>query len=172
MGSHDSNEIMKKSAFLFPGQGAQSVGMGKDFYETYTAAREVFQQGDELLGRSLSKLIFEGPAEALTETRNSQTAIYLTSIALLRVLTEQFPDLKPSVCAGLSLGEYTALTASKKVAFESCLPLVQFRGNAMNDACEATRGTMAALFGLSAEDVEQMVAELALPNDLWVANFN
>lgn len=163
---------MKKSAFLFPGQGAQSVGMGKDFYETYTSAREIFQHGDDLLGRSLSKVIFEGPSELLTETRNSQTAIYLTSIALLRVLEEQFPDLKPSVCAGLSLGEYTALTASERIPFETCLSLVQFRGNAMNDACEATQGTMAALFGLSADEVEQMVTELSLPNDLWVANFN
>lgn len=163
---------MKKIAFLFPGQGAQSVGMGKDFYENYVEAREVFQQGDELLLRALSKIIFEGPGDLLTETRNSQTGIYLMSIAVLRVLQKQFPELKPSVCAGLSLGEYTAFTASGRIPFETCLPLVQFRGDAMNEACEQTDGTMAALFGLFAEEVEGMVRELDLPDDLWAANFN
>lgn len=162
----------KKIAFLFPGQGAQTVGMGKDFYQQFSVAREVFQHGDDILGRSLSKIIFEGPAETLTETRNSQTGIYLTSIALLRVLQEQFPDIQPSFCAGLSLGEYTALTAAGNLSFETCLPLVQFRGEAMNAACEATQGTMAALFGLSAEEVEALVKELNLPRDLWAANFN
>lgn len=164
--------MAKNIAFLFPGQGAQVVGMGKDFYERYTTAREIFQQGDELLNRSLTQIIFEGPAELLTETRNSQVGIYLNSLAILRVLQEQFPSLQPSICAGLSLGEYTALTASRRLPFEVGLPLVQFRGEAMNAACEATNGTMAALFGLSAQEVEQMVQELQLPNDLWVANFN
>lgn len=161
-----------KVAFLFPGQGAQYPGMGKDFFDRYVEAREIFQFGDELLQRSLSKLIFEGPAEALTETKNSQTAIYLVSMALLHVLKKEFPALQPTVCAGLSLGEYTALTASKKILFETCLPLVQFRGEAMNAACETTRGTMAAIFGLSAEEIEGLVASLNLPQDLWVANFN
>ena len=163
---------MTEIAFLFPGQGAQSVGMGKDFYNQYTAAREIFQLGDELLNRSLSKVIFEGPAETLTETRNSQTAIFLTSIALLKVIEQQFPELLPSVCAGLSLGEYTALCASGRISFESCLSLVQFRGEVMNEACETTQGKMAALFGLSADEVEEMVRALDLPHDLWVANFN
>ncbi|MCH9625901.1 MAG: Malonyl CoA-acyl carrier protein transacylase [Chlamydiales bacterium] len=164
--------MAKNIAFLFPGQGAQVVGMGKDFYERYTTAREIFQQGDELLNRSLTQIIFGGPAELLTETRNSQVGIYLNSLAILRVLQEQFPSLQPSICAGLSLGEYTALTASRRIPFEVGLPLVQFRGEAMNAACEATNGTMAALFGLSAQEVEQMIQELQLPNDLWVANFN
>lgn len=164
--------MSKKIAFLFPGQGAQVVGMGKDFYDHYTAAREVFEEGDDILNRSLSKVIFDGPLETLTETRNSQTGIYLTSLAILKVIQQQFPRIQPAVCAGLSLGEYTALTASGYVSFETCLPLVQFRGEAMNAACEATQGTMAALFGLSAHDVEEMVEELKLPRDLWVANFN
>jgi len=164
--------MVKKIAFLFPGQGAQVIGMGKDFYTQYSTAREAFQHGDDILNRSLTKIIFEGPAETLIETRNSQTGIYLTSIAILKVLQEQFPDLKPSVCAGLSLGEYSALTAGEYLSFESCLPLVQFRSEAMNEACEAMPGTMAALFGLPADEVEIMVRDLNLPHDLWVANFN
>lgn len=162
----------KKIAFLFPGQGAQLVGMGKEFYEAHAIARETFEEADSVLGRHLSKIIFEGPIEQLTETRNSQTGIYVTSLAMLRVLQKQFPALHPAVCAGLSLGEYTALTASGRIPFETCLPLVQFRGEAMNDACEKTQGTMAAVFGLSSKEVEEMVSELKLPNDLWVANFN
>lgn len=162
----------KRIAFLFPGQGSQTVGMGKDFYENFREARDVFEQGDELLQRSLSKIVFEGPADVLTETRNSQTGIYLTSLAILEVLKKQFPDLKPTICAGLSLGEYTALTASGRIPFETCLPLVQFRGDAMNAACVATQGAMAALFGLSAVEIESLVRDLNLPHDLWVANFN
>lgn len=164
---------MKKNfAFIFPGQGAQSVGMGRDFYKRFLVARETFQQGDEILQRALSKLIFNGPVEQLTETRNSQSAIYLVSMAILRVLRQQFPDLAPSLCAGLSLGEYSALAASDHLSFEETLSLVQFRSEAMNAACEATKGGMAALFGLSGAQVEQLVRELNMPNDLWVANYN
>jgi [acyl-carrier-protein] S-malonyltransferase len=163
---------MDQIAFLFPGQGAQTVGMGRDFYENYTAAREVFQWGDELLSYALSKLIFEGPMERLTETRHSQLAIFITSCALLAVIKKEFPHFRPSFCAGLSLGEYTALMASGRVDFETCLPLVQFRAEAMNAACEVTSGAMAALFGLSAGEVERLVTELEMPKDLWIANYN
>lgn len=159
-------------AFLFPGQGAQVQGMGKDFAESFSVAREVFEEGDALLGRNLSKIIFEGPLELLTETVNSQPAIFLTSIAILRVIEQQFPDLKPAVCAGLSLGEYTALCASGRIAFAPCLSLVNFRGECMHAACESTSGTMAAIMGLPAKEVRELVQNLGLPNDLWVANFN
>ena len=162
----------KKITYLFPGQGAQYVGMGKDFAENYPRAKETFEEADDLLGRNLSKIIFEGPTELLTETINSQPAIYVTSMAILRVLEEQFPDLKPTSCAGLSRGESTALTAGLRLPFASCLPLVQYRGECMNEACETTPGTMAAIFGLSAQELEQLVKELNLPQDLWVANFN
>jgi [acyl-carrier-protein] S-malonyltransferase len=164
--------MAKKIAFLFPGQGAQIVGMGRDFYDHFRVARDIFDHGEEILSRPLRKIVFEGPAETLTETYNSQTGIYVTSIAILNVLKEQLPTLQPVVCAGLSLGEYTALTASGRVPFESCLPLVQFRGEAMQAACEATKGTMAAIFGLSAGEVEALVRDLNLPHDLWAANFN
>src|SRR5262249_47922875 len=127
---------------------------------------------DEILQRRLSRIILEGPEELLTETRNSQTGIFTMSLALLRVLEQLFPQLKPSLCAGLSLGEYTALTASGYLSFSDCLKLVQLRGQYMNDACVATQGTMAVVLGLDSEAIEQMVQSLNLPQDLWVANFN
>lgn len=161
-----------KIAFLFPGQGAQYIGMGKDFAESFTTAQRTFEEADDILGRKLSKIIMEGPEPILTETKNSQTGIYVTSIALLRVLQEQYPAIKPSVCAGLSLGEYTAATSAGFMDFAHCLPLVQSRGQFMNDACEATKGTMAVVLGLDSDTVEKMVKEVNMPNDLWAANFN
>jgi len=164
--------IQRKMAWLFPGQGAQYVGMGKSFVQHFAEVRQTFEQADDLLKRSLSKIILEGPEEVLTQTRNSQTGIYVMSIALVRVLKRQFPDLVPTITAGLSLGEYTALTASGRLSFEEGLQLVQWRGEYMNDACEETRGAMAVVMGLDAAEVEQIVEELHLPNDLWAANFN
>ena len=99
-------------------------------------------------------------------------AIYVVSIAILRVLNDLFPNLIPSVCAGLSLGEYTAITASGRISFETCLSLVKYRGRYMQDACVAHQGTMAVILGMSAVEVEKMVEELRLPHDLWAANFN
>jgi [acyl-carrier-protein] S-malonyltransferase len=161
----------KKVAFLFPGQGAQYVGMGKDFYD-FPIVRQTFQEADDLLGRKLSKTILEGPEETLTETRNSQTGIFVVSTAILRAIQQFLPQLKPSLCAGLSLGEYTALHASGRISFPDCLSLVQHRGEFMNVACEATKGTMAVIIGLNAEDVELLVKEVNMPQDLWAANFN
>lgn len=155
-----------KRAFLFPGQGAQFVGMGQDFYEAYPQARAIFDQADEILGRPLSKLMFEGPEDELTKTVNSQPAIFVMSLAVLACV-----DLEPDVVAGLSLGEYTALVASGRLTFEEGLKLVQFRADAMQEACEKTQGTMAAIVGLSAEQVDHVVGELAHP-ELWVANYN
>lgn len=164
--------MTKKIAFIFPGQGSQYPGMGKDFYEGYAIVRETFEQANDILGRDLKKIILEGPEDVLTETRNSQTGIYVVSIAYLRLLQKQFPDLKPSVCAGLSLGEYSAVTAAGYLSFEEGLPLVQYRGQYMNDACEKHKGTMAVVLGLDADAVEAIVKEVNLPNDLWAANFN
>ncbi len=107
-----------RSAFLFPGQGAQYVGMGKDFFESFRIAKETFQEADELLNEKISQVIFEGPENTLTETKYSQLGIFIVSAAILRTLQEQMPDLQPQVCAGLSLGEYTALYASKKLSFD------------------------------------------------------
>lgn len=158
-----------KKALIFPGQGAQYVGMGKDFYDSFAIARETFQEADEILQENLTKIIFEGPPELLTETRNSQVAIFVVSVAILRVFQSQFPDFIPDACAGLSLGEYTALYASGRLSFKETLKLVAERARLMNEACENTAGTMAAVLGLSASQVEEAVRDI---EGVWVANFN
>lgn len=159
----------KKTAFIFPGQGAQYVGMGKDFYETFSIARETFQESDERLGFSLSKLIFEGPKEGLTLTKNSQIAIYVMSIALWRVLSEQMPELTPIATAGLSLGEYTALTASGRLSFQEGIDLVRARGLYMHEAGKNHPGTMAVCLGMSPEEVSKILSPI---DGVWVANLN
>ncbi len=163
---------MSKSAFLFPGQGAQYPGMGRDFYEAFRSAKDLFDEADDLLSFGLSKIIFEGPEALLTETKHSQLAIFVTSSALLKTLQECMPDLTPSVCAGLSLGEYTALFASGRLSFAETLQLVKVRANAMNDACESSQGTMAAVLGLTALQVEEVISSLYPAHSVWVANFN
>lgn len=161
-----------KKAFIFPGQGAQYPGMGKDFVEGYSTAKKTLEEADDILGRKLSDVIMNGPEAVLTETRNSQTGIYVISMAILRVVKELFPELTPDICAGLSLGEYTAATAAGYLTFSDGLPLVQFRGQYMNEACEASKGTMAVVLGLDSDVVEEIIQEANLPNDLWAANFN
>lgn len=158
-----------KQAFIFPGQGAQYVGMGKDFCDSFLVAKETFQEADDLLGFHLSKLIFEGPEETLTQTKNSQVAIFVTSVALLRTLQQQIPSAHPSVCAGLSLGEYTALHASGRLGFQETLRLVRERARLMNEACEKVPGTMAAVLGLDAQGIEEAVKGL---EGVWIANYN
>lgn len=162
----------KKVAFLFPGQGAQYPGMAKDFVDCYSIAKQTFEEADDILNRKLSQIVFEGPEQLLTETKNSQVGIYVASLAILRTINQLFPDLLPTHCAGLSLGEYTALTASNRLDFSHGVSLVQCRGQYMNDACEATQGTMAVILGLDADIVEQLVKEVNMPHDLWTANFN
>lgn len=159
-------------ALLFPGQGAQYPGMGRDFADNYPVARETFEEADDVLGMSLSQLIFEGSPEKLRETCHSQLAIYVTSLAALRVAQSVVPIDAPWVCSGLSLGEYTALTASGRLSFPVGLKLVRERANAMQAACQEQRGSMAVVMGLDGELVAQTVNALSLPQDLWVANFN
>lgn len=159
-------------AFIFPGQGAQYPGMGKDFFTQYSICKNTFEEAEDILKRNLSDIIFNGPEDVLKETKNSQVAIYVFSIALVRLLEQLFPALVPQVCAGLSLGEYSALTVAKKISFSDCLPIVQFRAQEMNNACQTTQGTMAVIIGLEGEEVEKIVKEVNLPQDLWAANFN
>lgn len=162
----------KKFAFLFPGQGAQYVGMAKGFYDQFPIAKQLFEEADDILQRSLTKIVFNGSEEELTDTRNSQSGIFVASMAVLRVLQNKFPQLKPTVCAGLSLGEYTALCASGRLSFSDTLQIVEKRGRFMNDACVAKPGLMAVIMGLSYQEVENIVKDVNLPNDLWAANFN
>lgn len=162
----------KKWAFLFPGQGAQYPGMAKDFYEQFSVAKEVFEEADSILKMPFSRLIFEGPASELTLTKNSQVGIYIASIAILRTLQHNFPDVQPIVCAGLSLGEYTALTAAQKISFEDCLKLVRSRALYMHEACEQNKGGMQVILGLEADVVEAVVQELGSASNVWVANLN
>lgn len=159
----------KKIAFLFPGQGAQYVGMGKDFC-VYPESKKTFEEADDLLQENLSAIIWNGPEELLKETRNSQLAIFVVSCAILHHLQAEFPDLKPDVCAGLSLGEYTALYAAGKLSFKDALSLIQKRALFMDDACRSSKGAMSAVLGLEASVVEKVLANMNAP--IWVANYN
>lgn len=161
----------QKIAFLFPGQGAQYPGMAKDFFKEFSAARLTFEEGDDLLKNSLSSLILNGPEASLMETRHSQLAIYLVSMAILRVVQELY-EIRPFVCAGLSLGEYTALTAGEWLSFRQTLPLVEQRGLLMHRACQTHPGAMVVVTGLETSVVEKMVKEINLPHALWIANYN
>lgn len=162
----------RKIAFVFPGQGAQYVGMASEFLEHYSIARETFEEADDLLGRKLSTVVLNGPEDTLTETRNSQPGIFVSSIAIYQCLKGVFPEINPFACAGLSLGEYTALHLSGRCSFADTLALVQKRADFMNDACCATAGGMSVVMGLNTDVVESVVSDLKLPHDLWIANYN
>jgi [acyl-carrier-protein] S-malonyltransferase len=160
---------MKKFAFLFPGQGSQYPGMGRDLAASFAVARHTFEEADDILGERLSSLAFEGPEEMLTLTKYSQPAIYVMSIAWLRTLQSQLPRLQPFVCSGLSLGEYSALHASGRLGFRETLLLIRERARLMNQACEATQGAMAAVLGMAADQLDPVIASCA---GVWVANYN
>jgi [acyl-carrier-protein] S-malonyltransferase len=155
------------NAFLFPGQGSQYVTMGYSFYESCPAAKQVFERADQILGFSLTSLIFKGSEAELAKTKNSQVAIFVTSMAILRSIEAKYPILQPAVCTGLSLGEYTALCASKRVTFEDCLKLVYLRGQYMQEACEEKEGGMRVVIGL-----DEKVINESLPQDTYIANLN
>lgn len=145
-------------AFIFPGQGAQYVGMGKDSYESFPVAKSIFERADKALGFQLSKIIFEGPEQELVKSANCQPAILTTSIACLEVLKEK-NKIIPKYTAGLSLGEYTALVAAGSFSFEDGVRLVRNRGKFMDEASRVNPGAMAAIIGLEKEVVEEFCKE-------------
>ena len=159
---------MSRVVLLFAGQGAQKVGMGKDLAEASPKAREMVERADEALGFALSEVMFEGPEEELTRTSRCQPALYLHGLMCLEVLRERCPGLEPVAAAGLSLGEFTAHAAAGTFGFEEGLRLVAKRGAFMEEACEETRGAMAAMIGGDEEIVTRLAAECGVD----VANFN
>ena len=154
-------------AYLFPGQGAQFSGMGLDLYESSTKAKELFQQANEILGFNITKIMFEGTAEELKETKVTQPAIFLHSTILAEIMGDSF---QPDMVAGHSLGEISALVANKTLAFNDGLQLVSKRAQAMQKACEAQPSTMAAVLGLEDEIVVKICEETK--GIVVAANFN
>jgi [acyl-carrier-protein] S-malonyltransferase len=159
---------MSDVVLLFSGQGAQKVGMGKDFHEASATARALFERADEVLGFPLSTTMFEGPEDELTRTSRCQPALYLHGLVALALLKERVGGLNPVAAAGLSLGEFTAHSAAGTFSFEDGLKLVARRGLFMEEACRARQGAMAALIGGEEEAVKALAAECAVD----VANFN
>jgi [acyl-carrier-protein] S-malonyltransferase len=162
---------MEKVAFIFPGQGSQYVGMGKEFFENFREAREVFQEADDVLHISISSLCFQGPEDALKLTENTQPAVLTTSIAVLRVLQAE-KGVVPNLVAGHSLGEYSALVVSGALSFADAVQIVRLRGRFMQEAVPVGEGAMAAILGMERGQVEKLCEEAAQGDVLTPANFN
>jgi [acyl-carrier-protein] S-malonyltransferase len=159
---------MSKTALLFAGQGAQVVGMGKDLAEKFPSAKAWFNRANSVLGYDLTSICFSGPEAELTKTENAQPGIFLVSWVAFQLLKDQLPSLTFQATAGLSLGEFTALAAADAMTFEDGLKLVRQRGRFMQEACEATRGGMAAIIGLD----EAPTREVCAQTGVVLANLN
>ncbi|MCH9621051.1 MAG: Malonyl CoA-acyl carrier protein transacylase [Chlamydiia bacterium] len=160
-----------KRAFVFPGQGAQKPFMGQSFYDKFLESKEVFQEAEDLLSMNVSSKVFSSDEDALKQTDFCQIALFVTSIAILRAIEKQFPDLMPYVCGGLSLGEYGALVASQKIEFQTLLPIVKKRGEFMQKASSKVPQGMCAVLGLEEKDIPKkyQVANLNSPGQVVIA---
>ena len=162
---------MKSIAFIFPGQGSQYVGMGRELFENFSVAKQIFEEADDTLHFSVSGLCFKGPEEALKLTENTQPAVLTTSVAALKVLQTE-KGMAPQFAAGHSLGEYTALVASEALAFSQAAKIVCLRGKFMQEAVPVGEGAMAAVLGMEREQVEKLCEEISSGEVLAPANFN
>ena len=167
--------MKNKIAIVFPGQGSQVVGMGKDLYENFDSAKKVFKKVDEILGINLSKIMFEGPQDELTKTENTQPALMAVSVALIEVLEKDFGKKFQDLCAltaGHSLGEYSALCASKALTLEDTAKLLQIRGSEMAKCGQKTSGAMCAILGVEIEVAKEIAHEASQGDICQVANDN
>jgi [acyl-carrier-protein] S-malonyltransferase len=163
----------KTTAFVFPGQGSQTVGMGRDLADEYPLAKQTFDEADDILGFSLSRLMWDGPDANLNDTVNTQPALYVHSMASQRVFSHLYPDFLPASVAGHSLGELSALAAAGALSFADGLSLVRKRGELMKRAGEQSPGGMAAILGLDIPALETVCAEASMPDEIvQVANDN
>ncbi len=162
---------MKPTAFIFPGQGSQYVGMGKELFENFSVAKRVFEEADDTLHFSVSALCFEGPEDLLKLTENTQPAILTTSVGALRVL-EAEKGITPQFAAGHSLGEYSALVASGGLTFSEAVKIVRLRGKFMQEAVPPGEGAMAAVLGMEKDQIEKLCQEVSSGEVLAPANFN
>ena len=149
----------EKIAYIFPGQGSQIVGMGYDLANHFNLCRDIFKQADNILGFELSRILWEGPPDALNETVNTQPALLVHSIAALRLFENEFPDIKPAFIAGHSLGEISALVAAGSISFENGLRLVRKRGELMREAGTISPGGMAAILGMDVQMLEKVCTD-------------
>ncbi|MFD1387968.1 ACP S-malonyltransferase [Oceanobacillus oncorhynchi subsp. oncorhynchi] len=149
---------MKRIAFMFPGQGSQAVGMGKDLYNAYPQVQALYKEANEVLDMDIQTLMFEGPKETLTETENTQPALLLSSVAVTKLLEEN--GIQPSMVVGHSLGEYSALVAAGAIKWQDAIQLVKVRGRLMEQAFPKGQGTMAAVLGLGQDKVEEALEQV------------
>ncbi len=168
----NKEEKMKKFAFIFPGQGSQTTGMGLDLYNNYEKAKEVYNTADSVLNKKISEICFNGPDEVLKQTINAQSAIVATSIAAYEAFKSVCPDIKPSFTLGHSLGEYCAMYCSGVMDLATTMKAIQKRSELMDEATKTTKGTMAAILGAKIEDINSSIEEASKIGLVQVANYN